>query len=162
MILSEAIQQIRDEARGVETLDVSDREIVGYINRACFLVNNQLSTKGHPSTIKEVTVKTGDDYNVALPNFVSFAGKHNVSFANNTIVAEEGGSLVRYFAAPIKLKVLVDNAKELPVPEVFQDLVIQYARSLLLNRQDMDITQDAAISQSIITSIADITTANEV
>jgi hypothetical protein len=154
MLSKEAMAQLRMELRGVESLDFSDNELITYINRGCFVVNTQLINQSHPSTIKEVTVRDGDDYLVAMPRFVNFAGKYPIVFSNGKVVVDDPSKtcVVRYYANVEKLK--PSENKELPIPEDFQDIAIQYARSFSLNRQDMDVTQDAAITNGIVTGVA--------
>jgi len=153
MLLLTAIEQLRAELRGVESLDISDKELTYYVNRSCFLVNTLLINVAHPSVVKEKVINTGEDYKTVLPNFLRFIGNYPIRFSNGLISVEDDTTscLVRYYSNVSPL-VLAENP-ELPIPLDFQDIAIMYARISALNRQDMDTEPDQLLLQNTLVAL---------
>ena len=150
MLVTQAIQEIRNKINDRDCVGLDDSELLSYLNEAIQQISSYLISVNSPTMIKKLTIE--DENEIELPqNFVKTAGNYPLKITANKACTAFWPMNVRYFAsyAPVSM------SDELPFSHNAIDVIaIKLACVYATAQQQLDVTQDKSIVDEIIASLA--------
>lgn len=150
MLVRKAIQEIRNKINDRDCVGLDDSELLSYLNEAMQQISSYLIAVNSPTMIATLTIE--DENEVTLPqNFVKTAGNYPLKITADKASTAFWPMTVRYYAS--YLPVTLDG--ELPFKHNAIDIIAIKLACVYANAQEhLDITQDKAIVDELITSLA--------
>lgn len=123
----------------------SDSELIDYINAGILAHCNDCIRNGHASfLLKEVRFQYGD---TAPDDVLAWAGQFPMEIHNGQVVPYDGSVVAKYYAHPGSVASTDD---EIPIPNTHIPRLLSVVTALALNRNEYDISQDAAIANRML------------
>lgn len=148
--LSQALTLIRQRITDNDKTGFGDPEITGYLADSLRLLSTSLIANFDPEMTKTATVTSGG----SLPtDFVSYAGKYPIELVSGVISFLDGSlsMSVKYWYNALLPSGLNDVV---PIDDVYLSALVYGATIYAFNRNESDITQDAAILKEMMALVA--------
>lgn len=149
MLVSEAIQYIRDKTDDNYDTGYSERVLIRYINDAIKYLAGALITRYDPLVCNDLVVDNTGTTPVPK-NFVRFAGGFPVKKHGNVFEIVDGSTTVnvRYFYMPDDL---VNTTDSLPFTDIehYDMVIVNLATVYALNQHEFNVNQDSTLKAQL-------------
>ena len=149
MLVSEAIQRIRNRTNDEFDTGYEDEVLINYINDSVKYLSHALIVRNDPILV-EALVLTADGGNSVPDNFVRFAGGYPVMRKGQKFYIVDGSSKVttKYFFIPSEV---ASSSDTMPFEgnDTYQTIVVNLAVIYALNQHEFNVDRDTALRQEL-------------
>lgn len=149
MLVSEAIQRIRNRINDEYDTGYLDEVMINYINDSVKYLSHALIVRNDP-ILAETLVLTADGSNNVPTNFVRFAGGYPVRRKGQKFYIVDNSSKVttKYFFIPSEV---TSGSDTMPFEDndTYQTIVINLAVIYALNQHEFNVDRDTALRQEL-------------
>ena len=150
MLVKAAIQEIRNKINDRDCVGLDDSELLSYLNEAIQQISSYLIGVNSPVMISDMTVEDSEEFTLP-PNFVKTAGNYPLKITGNKATALFSPMAIRYYASYQH----VSLESSLPFAHNALEVIAIKLACVYANTQEhLDITQDKALIDELVTSLA--------
>lgn len=149
MLVSEAIQRIRNRTNDEFDTGYEDEVLINYINDAVKYLSHALIVRNDPILV-ETLVLASDSSNNVPTNFVRFAGGYPVKRKGQKFYILDSSTKVttKYFFIPSEV---TSGSDTMPFEEndTYQTIIINISCIYALNQHEFNVDRDTALRQEL-------------
>lgn len=149
MLVSEAIQKIRNRINDEFDTGYLDDVMMNYINDSVKYLAHALIVRNDPILV-ETLVLTPESSNEVPANFVRFAGGYPIMRKGSRLYIVDGSSKVtaKYFFIPSEVS-SVEDKMPFEDNDTYQTIIVNMASIYALNQHEYNVDRDTGLKQEL-------------